>query len=99
MCKNINLAFVNSYGCTAVLGGGWVGVSTLEIHVLSYLRGSPGEKYRILRIATSYHAVRVGAAVINAPPPMGPLGRLMRDPGASFSKYPRGFTIPKGCQP
>ena len=31
----------------AVLGGGWVGVSTLEIQVLSNLRGSPGEKYRI----------------------------------------------------
>ena len=29
-------------------------------------------------------------ATINAPPPMGPLGRLMGDPGASFSKYPRG---------
>ena len=29
-------------------------------------------------------------ATINAPPPMGPLGGLMGDPGASFSKYPRG---------
>ena len=35
-------------------------------------------------------------AIINAPPPMGPLGGLMGDPGASFSKYPRGGTIPKG---
>ena len=35
-------------------------------------------------------------ATINAPPPMGPLGGLMRGPVASFSKYPRGGTIPKG---
>ena len=27
---------------------------------------------------------------------MGPLGGLVGDPGASFSKYPRGGTIPKG---
>ena len=37
-------------------------------------------------------------ATINAPPPVGPLGGLMGDPGASFSKYPRGVqcTISKG---
>ena len=28
--------------------GGRVGVSTLDIHVLSNLRGSPGEKYRTI---------------------------------------------------
>ena len=32
-------------------------------------------------------------ATINAPPPMGPLGGLTGDPGASFST---GGTIPKG---
>ena len=35
-------------------------------------------------------------ATINAPPPMGLLGGVMGDPGASLSKYPRGSTIPKG---
>ena len=35
-------------------------------------------------------------ATINAPPPMGPLGGLTGDPGASFSTYPKGGTIPKG---
>ena len=35
-------------------------------------------------------------AIINAPPPMGPLGGLMGDPGASFSKYPRGVNTQGG---
>ena len=33
---------------------------------------------------------------VNAPPPMGPLGGLTGDPGASFSTYPKGGTIPQG---
>ena len=48
-------------------------------------RYGPGVTYIVPRHAT-----------INAPPPMGPLGGLMGDPGASFSKYPRGGIIPKG---
>ena len=51
-------------------------------HITRY---GPGVTYTVPRRAT-----------INAPPPMGPLGGLMGDPGASFSKYPRGGTIPKG---
>ena len=56
--------------------------------LLAMGRYGPYVTYTVLRMAT-----------INAPPPMGPLGELMGDPGASFSKYPRGGTISKGCQP
>ena len=50
--------------------------------------------YGELWVGVTYTVPR--RATINAPPPMGPLGGLMGDPGASFRKYPRRGTIPKG---
>ena len=49
-----------------------------ESHSLSYGEVWTGVTYTVPRRAT-----------LNAPPPMGPLGELMGDPGASFSKYPK----------
>ena len=57
----------------------------MKVNPLTMGRYGPGVTYIVPRHAT-----------INAPPPMGPLGGLMGDLGASFSKYPRGGTIPKG---
>ena len=53
--------------------------------LLAMGRYGPGVTYAVPRRAT-----------INAPPPVGPLGVLVGCPGAPFSKYPRGGTIPKG---
>ena len=51
--------------------------STVLQYLLAMGRYGPGVTYTVPRMAT-----------INAPPPMGPLGGLMGDPGASFSKHP-----------
>ena len=56
-----------------------------DLRSLSYGEVWAGVTYTVPRRAT-----------INAPPPMGPLGGLTGDPGASFSTYPKGGTIPKG---
>ena len=58
---------------------------TVTLDLLAMGRYGPGVTYTVPRRAT-----------INAPPPMGPLGGLTGDPGASFSTYPKGGTIPKG---
>ena len=55
---------------------------TVTLDLLAMGRYGPGVTYTVPRRAT-----------INAPPPMGPLGGLTGDPGASFST---GGTIPKG---